>query len=220
VIYLTNYPHFAPKSGNYLLSQHSINILESMNSRKTHHYAYERTGDPRQNREPQAIAIARTKERKSWGLWFLAMLLLLLTLLANPLKAQGSSSALTNAGALAGTSADSLLRDSVPVAEQNRQAQDLDTTANNLLEGVDILGDNNIATMYILWDSFQDFDIQIKEQIDTRNLAMDEFFMQNIDREEFEQERMLQLFEDRKKQYIHLFGENLEDLISEEESSN
>lgn len=196
-----------------------------MNGRQTHFYVYQRaqaqrTEDSRQKQEPRAIAITQTREQRSWSLWFLAAIVLLLILLAQPAQAQGSSSALTNTGALAGASADSLLRDSVPDADQNRQAQDLDTTANNLLEGVDILGDNNIATMYILWDSFQDFDIQIKEQIDTRNLAMDEFFMQNIDREEFEQERMLQLFEDRKKQYIHLFGENLEDLISEEESSN
>lgn len=102
-----------------------------------------------------------------------------------------------------------------PADTGNKQ---LDTAAVNLLEGVDILGSNTIATMYVLWDNFEFLDNTVKEQIEMRNFARDEFLMQNIDREEFEQERILLLFEDRKKQYFNLFGENIDELIEEEES--
>ena len=61
-----------------------------------------------------------------------------------------------------------------------------------------------IGSYYILWDNV-DLSEDIKKTIQSRNFATDEFFMQNIDREQFEQERMLQLFEDRKQEFFKIF---------------
>jgi hypothetical protein len=92
-------------------------------------------------------------------------------------------------------------------------------TGNSLqyLENVDILGNNSIGSIYILWDNFDFLDEDVKKSIEEKNFAMDEFFMQNIDRESFEQERILFMFEDRKRQYQSIFGVNLETLIEDEE---
>ena len=52
----------------------------------------------------------------------------------------------------------------------------------------------------------------------TRDFARDEFFMQNIDREEFEQERMLLLFEDRKREFFRLYPEEALKELEEEKA--
>ena len=69
---------------------------------------------------------------------------------------------------------------------------------------VDIFADGFIGSYYILWDNV-DLSEEIKKIIQSRDFARDEFFMQNIDREQFEQERMLQLFEDRKQEFFKIF---------------
>jgi hypothetical protein len=94
---------------------------------------------------------------------------------------------------------------------QKDEDKQLSTAQNNVLEGVDIIGENGIGSLFILWDAL-DLSEDMKKQMSTRNLASDEFFMQNIDREEFEQERVLMMFEDRKRQYFKL--------LEEEEKSN
>ena len=69
---------------------------------------------------------------------------------------------------------------------------------------VDIFADGFVGSYYILWDNV-DLSEDIKKMIQSRNFALDEFFMQNIDREQFEQERMLQLFDDRKQEFFNIF---------------
>lgn len=80
---------------------------------------------------------------------------------------------------------------------------------------VNIFADGFIGTQYILWDNI-DLSEDIKKMITSRDFARDPFFMQNIDREQFEQERLLQLFEDKKQEYFNIFPEEalkmLEDL--------
>ena len=81
----------------------------------------------------------------------------------------------------------------------------VDSTQNNSVKlNVDIFADGFIGSYYILWDNV-DLSEDIKKTIQSRNFATDEFFMQNIDREQFEQERMLQLFEDRKQEFFKIF---------------
>lgn len=77
---------------------------------------------------------------------------------------------------------------------------------NDVKLNVDIFADGFIGSYYILWDNV-DLSEDIKKMIQSRNFALDEFFMQNIDREQFEQERMLQLFEDRKQEFFNIFPE-------------
>ena len=58
--------------------------------------------------------------------------------------------------------------------------------------------------MYVLWDNV-DLSEEVKELLTKHEFRNNEYFMQNIDREQFEQERMLQLFEDKKREYFRIF---------------
>lgn len=78
--------------------------------------------------------------------------------------------------------------------------------SNSIKLNVDIFGSLDVQSYYILWDNV-DLSEDIKKMMTTRDFARDEFFMQNIDREQFEQERMLQLFEDRKRDFFAIFPE-------------
>ena len=88
------------------------------------------------------------------------------------------------------------------------------TKSNSVTLNVDIFADGIVGSYYILWDDV-DLSEDIKKQMTTRDFARDEFFMQNIDREQFEQERLLQLFEDKKKQYFAIFPEEAWKMIED-----
>ena len=75
--------------------------------------------------------------------------------------------------------------------------------SNSIKLNVDIFADGFVGSYYILWDNV-DLSEDIKKLMTTRDFARDEFFMQNIDREQFEQERMLQLFEDKKREFFNI----------------
>lgn len=94
----------------------------------------------------------------------------------------------------------------------------VDSTSNNSIKlNVDIFGNMEVGSYYILWD-LVDLSEDIKKLMTTREFAKDEFFMQNIDREQFEQERMLQLFEDKKREFFAIFPEEaLKELKEKEE---
>ena len=93
--------------------------------------------------------------------------------------------------------------------EKATSVRAVDTTkANSITLDVSIFGDEPIGSMYIFWDAEQDLSEEMKKILTTRDFARDEFFMQNIDREQFEQERQLQLFEDKKKEYFRIFPED------------
>lgn len=89
--------------------------------------------------------------------------------------------------------------------------------SNSILLNVDIFGNLDVNSYYILWDNV-DLSEDMKKQMTTRDFARDEFFMQNIDREQFEQERILQLFEDRKREFFTIFPEEaLKELQEQQE---
>ena len=91
--------------------------------------------------------------------------------------------------------------------KRETKVQLVDSTQNNSVKlNVDIFADGFIGSYYILWDNV-DLSEDIKKLMTTRDFARDEFFMQNIDREQFEQERMLQLFEDKKREFFNIFPE-------------
>jgi hypothetical protein len=100
--------------------------------------------------------------------------------------------------------------------ESNIQLVD-SSKANTVLLNVDIFGSLDVGSYYILWDMV-DLSEDIKKMMTTRDFARDEFFMQNIDREQFEQERILQLFEDRKREFFAIFPEEaLKELQEQQE---
>jgi hypothetical protein len=82
-------------------------------------------------------------------------------------------------------------------------ANALSTRANNLFGNVDILAEGELLTPAI-W-AFQldlgEADLQVQKQIEEKKFANDEYYMRNIDREEFEQERIFLLFEEQTKAY-------------------
>lgn len=100
--------------------------------------------------------------------------------------------------------------------ESNIQLVD-SSKANTVILNVDIFGSLDVGSYYILWDMV-DLSEDIKKMMTTRDFARDEFFMQNIDREQFEQERILQLFEDRKREFFAIFPEEaLKELQEQQE---
>lgn len=85
--------------------------------------------------------------------------------------------------------ADSLLNDTTNIVKAQ----------NTNFDEIDILSDNELRSFFLFVDDFNESDESIKEIIEERDLARDEFLMQNIDREEFEQERILLIFKNKEE---------------------
>ena len=101
--------------------------------------------------------------------------------------------------------------------KRETKVQMVDSTKTNEVKlNVDIFADGFIGSYYILWDNV-DLSEEIKKIIQSRDFARDEFFMQNIDREQFEQERLLQLFEDKKKEYFAIFPEEALKMLEDQQ---
>lgn len=88
--------------------------------------------------------------------------------------------------------ADTLANSSTPVDTSN-----IVQNNNTNFDDVDILADNELRSYFLFVDNFNESDESIREIIEERDLARDEFLMQNIDREEFEQERILLIFKNK-----------------------
>jgi len=84
-----------------------------------------------------------------------------------------------------------------------------DTTSADLAKFADIniFSQMPLGSVYILW-STMDLSADIKRQITTRNFTLEPYFMQNIDREQFEQKQMLHLFEQQKREFFKLFPDD------------
>ncbi len=110
-------------------------------------------------------------------------------------------------------SASFLLAANEPVIFRPQRASrisNVDTTsANSIRFDVSIFGEGVVGSMFILWDDV-DLSEEIKELLTRHEFRTNEFYMQNIDREQFEQERMLQLFEDKKREYFKIFPSEIE----------
>lgn len=97
-------------------------------------------------------------------------------------------------------------------APESQQPVDTSTTQEHALQNIDIFGENVLTSIGILWDDV-DIHLDVKKSIQEKKFATDEFYMQNIDREQFEQERILKLFDEKKKNFLRLFPD-----MEEEES--
>lgn len=102
-------------------------------------------------------------------------------------------------------------------AKKETRIEIQDSSKNSsIILNVDIFGEGAIGSYYVLWSTL-DYSDEMKSILTTRDFARDEFFMQNIDREQFEQERMLQLFEDKKREYFAIFPEEALKALEDEE---
>jgi hypothetical protein len=81
-----------------------------------------------------------------------------------------------------------------------------DTSSANkaVFADINIFSQMPLGSIYILWSNL-DIEADIKKQITSRSFVLEPFFMQNIDREQFEQNQILNLFSEQKKAFFKLF---------------
>ena len=79
----------------------------------------------------------------------------------------------------------------------------LSTSGNNTFQDVEIFGDNWLFSPTIWSDMLRmdDADAMVQKNIEEKKFANDEYFMRNVDREEFEEERVLLMFEEKARRY-------------------
>ncbi len=98
------------------------------------------------------------------------------------------------------------------------QISNIDSTNSHSIQfDVSIFGEGAVGSMYILWDDI-DLSAEVKELLTKHEFRNNEYYMQNIDREQFEQERMLQLFEDKKHEYFRIFPSEIQKAKEDEEN--
>ncbi|GHV15852.1 hypothetical protein AGMMS49938_15030 [Fibrobacterales bacterium] len=99
-------------------------------------------------------------------------------------------------------------------AEQNATQNSIqnDTTSADLstFADINIFSNMPLGSVYILWQNI-DLSADIVRQITTRNFVLEPYFMQNIDRESFEQNQMVQIFAEQKKAFFKLFPDEEEE---------
>ena len=94
----------------------------------------------------------------------------------------------------------------VSSSSANNNAQSADTSSANqaVFADINIFSNMPFGSIYVLWSNF-DLSADIKKQIMERSFVLEPYFMQNIDREEFEQNQILHIFEEQRKAFIKLF---------------
>ena len=98
------------------------------------------------------------------------------------------------------------------------QISNIDSTNSHSIQfDVSIFGEGAVGSMYILWDDI-DLSAEVKELLTKHEFRNNEYYMQNIDREQFEQERMLLLFEDKKREYFRIFPSEIQKAKEDEEN--
>lgn len=98
------------------------------------------------------------------------------------------------------------------------QISNIDSTNSHSIQfDVGIFGEGAVGSMYILWDDI-DLSAEVKELLTKHEFRNNEYYMQNIDRKQFEQERMLQLFEDKKREYFRIFPSEIQKAKEDEEN--
>jgi hypothetical protein len=82
----------------------------------------------------------------------------------------------------------------------------IDTSSANkaVFADINIFSQMPLGSVYILWSNLE-LEADIKRQITSRSFVLEPYFMQNIDREQFEQNQILHLFEEQKKAFFKLF---------------
>ncbi|MCL2207293.1 MAG: hypothetical protein FWB90_04260 [Fibromonadales bacterium] len=99
------------------------------------------------------------------------------------------------------------------VFAQNAGVQEADTSSANqaVLADVTIFSQMPIGAIYILWSNYNEISDVVKKQIMSRSFVLEPYFMQNIDREQFEQNQVLHLFSEQRKAFFKLFPDEEED---------
>jgi hypothetical protein len=87
-----------------------------------------------------------------------------------------------------------------------------DTTDANMavLADVNIFSQMPLGSIYILWSNL-DISADIIKKITNHSFVLEPYYMQNIDREQFEQNQILQLFAEQRKAFFKLFPEEDEE---------
>jgi len=93
----------------------------------------------------------------------------------------------------------------------SNDSQDTSSANKAVFADVTIFSQMPIGSIYVLWSNFDAASEDIKRLITTRNFVLEPYFMQNIDREQFEQKQMLHLFYEQKKAFFKLFPDEEED---------
>jgi len=86
----------------------------------------------------------------------------------------------------------------------NNDAADTSSANKAVFADINIFSQMPLGSIYILWSNL-DIEADIKKQITSRSFVLEPFFMQNIDREQFEQNQILNLFSEQKKAFFKLF---------------
>jgi hypothetical protein len=108
-----------------------------------------------------------------------------------------------------------LLAISLPFAQMASQpisdnSQDSSSADKAVFADINIFAQMPLGSIFLLWSNF-DSPTEIKNLVTSRNFVLEPFFMQNIDREQFEQKQALHLFEEHRKAFFKLFPDEEED---------
>ncbi len=87
-----------------------------------------------------------------------------------------------------------------------------DTSSANqaVFADINVFANMPLGSVLILWSNMN-MEAEIKRQITSRSFVLEPYFMQNIDREQFEQNQILHLFEEQKKAFFKLFPDDEEE---------
>ncbi|GBU23534.1 hypothetical protein R83H12_00147 [Fibrobacteria bacterium R8-3-H12] len=92
----------------------------------------------------------------------------------------------------------------------NNDAADTSSANKAVFADINIFSQMPLGSIYILWSNLE-LEADIKRQITSRSFVLEPYFMQNIDREQFEQNQILHLFEEQKKAFFKLFPDEEEE---------
>jgi hypothetical protein len=95
-------------------------------------------------------------------------------------------------------------------ARASGDATDTSSANSAVFADINIFLQMPLGSVYILWSNLE-LEADIKRQITSRSFVLEPYFMQNIDREQFEQNQILHLFEEQKKVFFKLFPDEDEE---------
>ena len=93
---------------------------------------------------------------------------------------------------------------------QTEDAADTSSANTAVFTDVNIFSQMPLGSILIFWSNLN-LEADIKRQITTRSFVLEPYFMQNIDREQFEQNQVLHLFEEQRKAFFKLFPDDEDD---------
>jgi hypothetical protein len=92
-------------------------------------------------------------------------------------------------------------------AQASKDVADTSSANKAVFADINIFSQMPLGSVYILWSNLE-IEADIKRQITSRSFVLEPYFMQNIDREQFEENQILHLFEEQKKVFFKLFPDD------------